>query len=431
MAKRRIAPWKWAVGIVVVVVGGGFGAVKYAEYSATQAAEAEASKLRKLGYPTTTAEFIARLPKDDADNAGTLYKQAFEQYELAGKPRDSFTDSKGQLDKAARQKFVGETGSIYQLLVQASTKPNCTFQRDWGKGFDVLFPELASMKTMTRIATARADEFSDAGDWRSALDSLHVAAVVAKHSTEPTLIGHLVAIACDAIVMKSFQGVLATHGRNPQFLSAARDWFNKLPPPADRTKALDFEIVGLRDGLNQLSDPKKFGMMGFESAGFEGFLIQSYLRMPAGRKRVEAIYLQRMREVLEVPYEDPWKDTARWAALDMKISTDQTLPGKVTSILFPVYSQLGQAFARAATNRRLTDVALWVAEERARNGTLPFQLLEQERFIDPWTTQRYIFIKQGDAYTVRSVGENGLDDGGPRSGGTRTDDVEVSIPPKK
>lgn len=429
MAKRRIAPWKLAVGFVLVVVGGGWATLKYAEYRATNDAEAEASKLRKLGYPTTVSEFVARLPKQDDSNAASLYQQAIVTYESIGKPSTTLTDTTGKLDPALRLKFVRDTDSIYQILVNASQKENCAFPRDWGKGFEVLFPELAHMKTFARVCSSRADVAREAGDWRSALDNLAVGARVAAHSEDPSLIGHLVAIACDAIILRSFENLIGQFSNDAQFLADARTWLAQLPPPPDRTNAFDFEIVGCRTGIAQLSDPKNKAAWGMEADGVEDFLLTAFLKVPAARKRVEATYLTTMRKVLEAPYEDPWKDTARWEAMDKAVAADTSLVGKVTSILTPVFHQASLAFAKSATSRRVHDVALWVAEQRRQLGTLPHQLPDQERFQDPWTGKRYVYIKKGNDYIVRSVGPNKVDDGGPRGNpGNRTDDFDVEIP---
>lgn len=423
MAKRRVAPWKLAIGFVVVVVGGGWATLKFAEYRAHNDAEAEASKLRKLGYPTTAAELTARLPKQDSDNAAALYQQAIEQFEVIGKPSTTFNDASGKLDPVLRTKFVRETDSVYQILVQASQKPNCAFPRDWTKGFEVLFPELAEMKAFTKICSARADVAREEGDWRSALGNLSVGARVAAHSKDPSLLGHLVAIACDAIVMRSFEHLMGRFGKDAQFLAAARTWLTQLPPPPDRATAFDFEIVCSRTGVEQFADFDNKAEWGLD------FLTVAFLKVPAARKRVEATYLARLRSALEPPYEDPWKDVARWEALDKSADADTSMVGQVTSILMPVYNQAALAYAMSATSRRVHDVALWVAEQRLQLGTLPHQLPDQQRFIDPWTGAPYVFKKKGNDYIIRSVGRNKVDDGGPRGNpGTRTDDFDVEIP---
>lgn len=427
--KRRFAPWKLAIATVVIIVGGGWGTLKIAEIRAAGEAERAASRLRLMGYPTTIAEFRARLPKDGPDNAAPLYKEAITLMEQIGTPKFDFSTPDGKIDEQKRIAVVTAMEPVYQLLTRAVELPRCTFDRKWEDAFNVPFPEFAHMRNFGRICTARAEDASSKGNWEIALDSLAVGAKIANHAREPSLIGHLVATAGESVTMKSFYNILARHRRDPQFLSAARTWLAALPPPTDRQRAHDFEIVGFRAGLDEIAkDPKEFHV---EQDSWEGFLVTSYLRMPLVRRSVEALYLNRMADALEAPYEDPWKDVQRWKDLDTVFESDRSLLGRVTSIFAPVYSQAQVAFARGATHRRLADVALWVCEQRVQLGTFPYQLPDQERFHDPWTGKRFIYSTSGDQFRIRSVGPNKVDDGGQTSGGTRTDDDEVIIDPAK
>lgn len=426
--KRKVARWKLAIAAVVVIVGGGWGTLKFAEARATAEAEKAASRLRKMGYPVTIAEFRARLPKDGPDNAAPLYKEAIALMEQIGDPDFNFT-SEGKFDERKRAEVAGKMEPVYQLLTRAAELPRCTFDRKWEDAFNVPFPEFAQMRNFVRICTARAEDASVKGNWQIALDSLAVSAKVANHSREPSLIGHLVSTACEAITVKSFYNVLARHRQDPQFLSAARQWLAALPPPTDRTRAHDFELVAFRAGLELIAKDKNAFPVDHDA--WESYLVTGYLQMPLGRRSVEALYLNRMADALEAPYENAYKDVQRWRDLDAAFDSDRSFLGKVTSIFAPALSMSQTAFARGETHRRMADVALWVCEQRVQLGTFPYQLPDQERFHDPWTGKRFIYSTSGDQFQIRSVGPNKLDDGGQTSGGTRTDDDEVIIDPAK
>lgn len=429
MAKRkRGGKWKWIIGGLLFLIGGGWGVLKYAEITATRDAEAQASKLRKLGYPMTVEEFIQKLPKDEAQNAAPIYLKAIEEYKRIGNPKETFTDSKGVLDPAARTKFVRETEGIYQLLVQASQKEHCVFPRDWSKGMDVIFPEFARMKTFARVCSARAEVAAEASDWRTALDSLAVGMRIAKHAEEPILIAHLVSVAIEAIQLRSFEGLVAQFSRNAQFLSEARAWVEHLPRVSDRKHAYDFELVASRTLFEQLADRSAENYMIDSVEGVDRFMITAMLRSPAARKRVEATYLRRMYDTLSQPADTPQQDVSRWDALDAQIAADTSMPGKVVSIVAPVFNQASYAFARIREQRRLAWVAVWVAEQQLQLGTMPHQLPTDERFIDTWTGERYVFEKRGEGFAVRSLGQNKVDDGGMMVSGKRTDDVDFMVP---
>lgn len=426
MAKRRkFVPWKVAIGVIVVLVGGAWGTLKVAEVQAENAVQTELTKLRKLGYPVTPADMHARTPKDEAQNAAPLYRQAIAKLKEVGSPKYEYTSSSGVVDVAARDAFVRTTDPVYQIIVQAVQLEHCNFERKWEMGWHLLFPEYADMKMFARISSSRADMLSAAGDWRSALDSLAVGIKIAPHTTEPLLIAHLVAIACESIVMKSFHELMGQHAANPAFLSAAREWLAQTPPPTNGSRAFDFEIIGFRTMLPQLTDPKAdFGLFDGE---IDSPLMHLVMKTDLGRKRVEANMLAHYSEALSTPYEDPWKDAVRWQKMDQKLEADQSLVGRVTSMLAPMFMGTGEAFARTATTRRQTDVALWVLEQRAQLGTLPFQLPDQARFHDPWTAKRFVYLKEAKGFTLRSVGMNKTDDGGQVKTGPRTDDLDLTI----
>lgn len=432
MAKqKRGGKWKWVLGSLVVLIGGGWGVLKVAEVMASKDVEEQASKLRKLGYPTTVDEFIQKLPNDEAQNAAPIYLRAIEEYKRIGNPKETFTDSKGVLDPAARTKFVRETEGIYQLLVQASQREHCVFPRDWSKGMDVIFPEFTRMKTFARVCSARAEVAAEASDWRTALDSLAVGMRIAKHAEEPILIAHLVSVAIEAIQLRSFEGLVAQFSRNAQFLSEARAWVEHLPPVSDRKHAYDFELVASRTLFEQLGDRSADNYMMYSVEGVDRFMINALLRSPVARKRVEATYLRHMHDTLSQPADTPQQDVSRWGALDARIAADTSMPGKVVSIVAPVFNQAAYAFARIREQRRLAWVAVWVAEQRLQLGTLPFQLPTDDRFIDTWSGERFVYVKQGDGFAVRSVGQNKVDDGGVLSSGRHTDDIDVQIPRKQ
>lgn len=426
--KRKRATWKWVLGSLLLLIGGGWGVLKVAEVIAANDVEEQASKLRKLGYPTTVDEFVHKLPKDESQNAAPLYLKAIAEYERISKPKETFTDSKGTIDTAAREKFVRETDGIYQLLVQASQKKHSVFPRDWSQGMDVLFPEYARMKTFARVCTARAEVAAEAGDWRSALDSLSVGMTIAQHAAEPTLISHLVSVAIEAILLRTFEGLVHKFSRNAQFLGEAKAWVEQLPPASDRKHAYDFELVASRTMFEQLADRSAENYMMVSVEGFDRFMINALLRSPVARKRVEATYLMRMNEVLSKPAETPQQDVARWQSLDAQIAADTSMPGKVVSILAPVFGHAAYSFARIREQRRLAWVAVWVAEQRLQLGTMPYQLPTDERFIDTWTGKRYVFEKRGEGFAVRSLGQNKVDDGGMIISGKRTDDVDFMVP---
>ncbi len=438
-SKRRFPRWKITIAIVAIIVGGGWGAFKIAEVRVSARAEHAASRLRKLGYPTTITEFRARLPKDGPDNAAPLYREAMKLMEQIGTPpfEKGSWDGKAyreldeiRNDPQKRADVAKAMEPVYQMLVRAAALPHCVFERKWEDVHRVPFPEFAHLRNFYRICVNRAEHESANQDWRRALESLSVAVRVAGHIREPHLYGHTNSDAGEIATLEGFYSVLARHRENPQFLVAAREWLTTLPPPTDRLRAYDFEIAGFREGLKLLeTDTSRapFGRFGWR----RHVLFSIYVRSTYGKRSAEALHFNRLYANLAAPYEDPWRDVKQWSDLDEQLEADRSSVNIAASAYVPTFGAIQSSFAQGATHRRLADVALWACEQRVQLGTFPYQLPDQERFHDPWTGKRLIYSTSGDQFRIRSVGPNKVDDGGQTSGGTRTDDDEVIIDPAK
>lgn len=428
MAKRKRARLKWVVGSLVVLVGGGWGVMKVAEVMAARDVDTQASKLRKLGYPTTVEEFVARLPKDESQNAAPLYLKAIAEFNAIKKPSWPSRLANGDVDKEARKRLVREMEGVYRIVVQASELEHCTYTRDWSLGIDTLFFEFAPMKAFGKICAFRAAEAAEARDWRSALANLNVGMRVALHSYEPHLIAHLVGISTERVQLEAFEEVVAIHRGNPEFLREAFVWLEQLPAMPDHRRAYDFDIISVQSAVEYFSDPKRSPAL--YGNDLETWSLAALFATQSGRRRVESKFLHLMYERLANSSADIWTESRRWSEFDFQLYADRSLVGRAVSQMMPVYEGAPRARAFNATSRRMLFVALWVAEQRNELGTLPHQLPDEERFRDPWTGQRYVYIKRGEGFTIRSVGPNKVDDGGERTAsGTRTDDIDVQITP--
>ncbi len=433
MAKRKRARLKWVVGSLAVLVGGGWGVMKVAEVMAARDVDTQASKLRKLGYPTTVEEFVARLPKDESQNAAPLYLKAIEEYKRIGEPKDTFTGSKGSVDREARAKFVRETDGVYQFLVQASQKEHCVFPRDWSLGLDLGYPQREFMIGFMVICSARTEVAIDSGDWRSALSSLSVGWRLVGHVAEPTLKAHWVAMMIEMDLVKRLESLISAFGENPQFVESVQHWLDELPAPLDRRRAFDYEIASAKLCIEQFADPErkydKLPVGLFESTPTpRERLTFAISKLPVVQLRMHATYLERYVDALTQPYEDPWRDSSRWVAFDRVVNRDTSFIGDGLGAIMTPLKGFSVALATRTNFRRQFFVALWVCDRRNKLGTLPHQLPDEERFRDPWTGQRYVYIKRGEGFTIRSVGPNKVDDGGMVVAGRRTDDNDVQIP---
>lgn len=389
----------------------------------------ELKKMQALGYAITLDEFKKRLPPDDETNAAPIYYRAMEVYGGLGAPVEETKDAKGRRDPHKRASFVMITEPVYPLIVQGSQKSNCVFTRNWDEGIEMPFDEMKHFKQFVAILRDRAEHNGLLGKWQQSLDDLSIGLRVSGHvRQDPTLIGHLAAIATEMMVIRSFVGVCASNSDYPKFREAAKKWLASAPPPPDRKRALDFEIAGVGRFIEQMADPKVAReVAGEEADKFVGAAVRFYMGTASGRNTIHATYLREVHKALEPPYENPHADIPRWIELDDRMNDQRRVAGKLASMFSPDLGDIAKAFARAVDLRRLAAASLWVMEQRATSGALPSGLPHEERFRDLYIGEPYVLTKTESGFRLLSYGPNQVDDGGKAGRESGADDIKLDV----
>jgi len=150
-------------------------------------------------------------------------------------------------------------------------------------------------------------------------------------------------------------------------------------------------------------------------------------------------------QAMEARYIQAWCETfERWgdtddvlkmgeiqAEMDKKIQRTRGLSNIGNKALFPVFTQVADAYVRAQANRKCVKALLAVLEFRASHRRLPKTLAEAGvSEIDPFDGQPLRYVVSGNTCKVYSVGQDKVDDGGlRRSGATeKNSDVVVQYP---
>ncbi len=149
----------------------------------------ELSLARAEGLPTTWQEYAATIkPAKPDENAAGLYRQF-------GKLKVKLTDETTKLDatlmlrpsqtvRESVRKVLDQNKPALDLADQAARLPRCWFNRDWTKGFAVLFPELAQMKAASKLELMRADLAASEGRPEDAIRDLNRARQIGQHASE-------------------------------------------------------------------------------------------------------------------------------------------------------------------------------------------------------------------------------------------------------
>jgi hypothetical protein len=95
-------------------------------------------------------------------------------------------------------------------------------------------------------------------------------------------------------------------------------------------------------------------------------------------------------------------------------------------VMMPALGRYHTLHARAETTRRATTLAANIQAYRQQYGDYPESLDvfgDREFVVDPFTDQRFVYRREGDSFTLYSLGPNGVDDGGVHDRRARENDL--------
>jgi hypothetical protein len=134
-------------------------------------------------------------------NAATIYRQAFAVFDaLSQDQKNLLKNWRTNVDAAVTAELCEKIQPICNLMHQAAAAPNC----DWGLStpviYETLLPDLNHSRNMARVAIwsvahCRRD------DTPAAVDDLVAASRLGQNVSPPTLVGHLVDLAIQAMVI--------------------------------------------------------------------------------------------------------------------------------------------------------------------------------------------------------------------------------------
>lgn len=417
--KRRLHPFALLSLTVLALALGGVAWYKYDERWSADAVEAELAKLRAMGVPVNLAEFTEFAPKPGPDNSAPLYRKAIDEIVTIGLPRRPTIMTAGKVDPAKRKAYLVTTQRAHDALVRATEGGDCVFERNWLLGSRLTFPEYQPLTALAEMAAIRAELAAESRDWDRMFQELSVIKRMAVQVREPTLLSLLMTTSYEARWLRPIELALNKHFDDASFLAAASRAFDVPQKPTDLRSAFCAEVAALRDTVNYVVTPSS------GTSSVRERYDEWTLRQPKARHVIYATALRELRSILDGPMEDPFEIARRARASDARIDKDRSLTGEAVRSALPGY--FWQTIGRGPTRYQLLKVAIGIAQQRLESGQFPPALPSQPKFIDPWTRKPYLIIKSEQGIIIRSVGPNGLDDGGPHPPTGRTDDLDVSL----
>jgi len=410
----------------------------------------EIALIRASGAPVTMLE-AAPPPVPDDRNAAILYEEAFRRLPELVPQRDEETRQitaflalkdcrareftyiyRGQTLKAsvqAVQQILSRHAPLFPLLERAAARPACRFPVNWEAGAAALFPHFAKMRAASRMLAAKAIMDARHGDSSKALNDIALIFRISDHiSAEPTLIGQLVRIACQAIAVNTLSRVL------------------EIAPPSTPQARQMFDALGRIDEISPfthaLEGERCFGLWAFDALrrdpAWAAEMFQDFAdrRIAAGhglRERViarllmlawlpflnqdEVLYIRRMNSVVGL---------SRLAFREAKQESEalercaQGLPkyALLARILPQVFFRAVDARDRATARIGLAQCGMALRAYQEAMGRYPASLKELRGRIswplpaDPFSGQDFIYRKTGAGYLIYSIGPNMKDEGG-------------------
>jgi len=210
-------------GLVVVLLVLALAAYVILHVAGGRQVRAALARVKASGAPTTWQQAIPP-PIPDDQNAAVLYEKAFAALILSSQAKSEvlqylYTPSRNER-KALEENLRGILNENAQALAyarEAAHRPKCRFDRNWSGAVMMLMPELSPLKSVARLASARAVLQADEGDLASALPSWSLNLSIVNHlDADPTLMGQLTRYNMLHTAATSLQCILADGRPSPE-----------------------------------------------------------------------------------------------------------------------------------------------------------------------------------------------------------------------
>lgn len=386
-SKGRFRWWMLPVGIIV---GLGLTGVLLTN-NVERKFEAEMALSKKAGL-AVSAEDLRKNPASSLENSAGFYQQAIserkglsvdirnlaESYyvysDVAELKRSLGTRYKGNYDEAAIREALMQWKPVFTRLDEATSRPRMDFQRQWEKGYNLMFPELADMKAFAKALASDATVKAKSGDSTAAIARLNQIRKIGDHCfDEPTLISQLVGAAAIAIANRAAVRMAVEYPKDAVLREKLQAFFSQSPAVPDLMNGFRGETFFMVTGPEQMaSDPKAFESM----EGQADWQVRA-MRIKWIRRSAQTASLKLYREAAaEMPTDlRDWKKVEEtFKKMDLKVSSDQSLIGKIASTFTPVFANAGQVGASAIQRQELGRAVCAVMAEKAKTGRYPKQL---------------------------------------------------------
>jgi hypothetical protein len=385
------------------------------DYRTSRMLNAELKAIRDAGEPLTFAE-LAPPPVPDEENAALLYEKALKLVtnDIIIPIVELTSHDKPETPELIQSacKILDENKEAINLVYQGSLRPKCRYTVDYSSALPIKFPDLMKTRNCVNLLAGEAIIKLKDNKIEEALKSCLTGLKFANSLNQPpTLILHMMHIACLDIILKPLKKVLEQENPDPVLIKSLLN---------------ELDIQGLRNDLTksylaeQCMEIEVFNnpLIFWNDCGrpYLYRLYFSFIYAPI-RKIDHTYYLRLMTKVInttKLPYYQSSKESDK---LDKEISN-------IPSYYLITHWMLGTTstshIAHSIIESKIYNArfALALKIYKSKHGEYPETLkaltpdILDSIPLDPFSGKDFIYHKKNDGFIVYSVGWNLKDDGG-------------------
>ena len=441
MGRRLLRAGKWAVFSLGAALALSPLAVMVAARRAETRLDRTLRELAASGAPVELAQ-LAKPPIPDAENAALVYQRAFPLIHLSDQDKDLIARIAFEPSGLSDQTMAAKAGDLrhrnaaaLRLILQATTMPRCDFRPDWGKGYDLLFPDIGKLRSSCYLLALESAMLLHAGRTDDAVEACAAGLRVAAAADDPTLIAELTKYAILAIASKTLVAVLGESTPSERVCRSVAAEIARTDLIASHVDTVKAERAWGLWGFNLVRSARNPVRAADELSGSEPgwrYVPHRPLKNPPQHPRFvnwwlasdELAYLELMaRAVEQAPL--PYREVVRIRpSIEEQLESESPVrwpPHILTVILMPVFPDAQRPRDRAIASLGLDQLALLLKAYHARRGEYPESLTELAAYAgralpeDPFSGKPFAYRREGDGFVVYSWGPNLKDDGGTPS----------------
>ncbi len=409
------------------------------------AAQQHVSTLRAEAGALALSVAPARIA--DAENAAIMYQQAFELMESKEKwPHDyqeewelwtDFDLDNIDADDPKLSQFIKQQTPILTLFRQAAEKPNCRFEREYGRpSINMLLPEYGHMRSATRLLAIDARYHAKRGDTHLAIQDINTMFRVAEHSAaDPLLIAMLVTCALDHLAVDTLEAILQQNKPSGDDLAELNiDGSLSLRRAFSRSMRMEqafgtscfCDLALGHFPLSELTGDSNGIVTGVDQYSiYRIFLLADDL----------SAYRSHMNQYSQLASQPYWEAKKGWEEQEDELLTNAG--GLLTRMLLPALAKAAETVAKGDARRQSATLASATLRYRAEHDRFPKDLdeliPEQIIFVprDPFDGKPMKMKVTDDELVIYSVGPDQTDDGGTSlDEDKKTGDITFRLPLK-